>query len=158
MRRSTGGSSQRRRLLLLDDNSAEPEMPSTAQNLENWLPALCESAWADLPVLDKVFDYLTDVRDIAACVCVCKSWAEEGARDHRWRAAWGKQVSDQGLWRWARAEGGYREQLRANAVVRKGTSFFLYILFYAFSNTALFYQLSTDTSPRGPFHSKFHYF
>ena len=123
-------------------------MAPTAQILEFLSPSPCEASWADLTVLDKIFDHLTDVRDIAACACVCKTWEAEAARDHRWKGAWAKQVSDQGLWRWAKAEGGFREQLRANAVVRKGMSFSHQFPIYGLFVTNLLYQLPTDT-PQG---------
>ena len=76
--------------------------------------------WAGLPVLQDVLDQLEDPRDLAACRSVCRAWRDEASRDHRWRKAWNAAVSDQGLWRWARAEGGYHEQLRARALVKKG--------------------------------------
>ena len=71
--------------------------------------------------LGMVFDLLTDPKDLVACACVCKSWcAEIASSDHLFKAAWTREISEQGLWRWYRAAGGYREQLRADSVVRKG--------------------------------------
>jgi len=78
------------------------------------------ASWTHLPVLANVFDFLDDPKDLAACAAVCRAWRSEADRDHRWRRAWGDRVSEQGLWRWASAEGGYREQLRAKTLVRKG--------------------------------------
>lgn len=78
------------------------------------------TSWADLPILSDVFDLLENPRDLAACASVCRTWRDEASVDSRWRKAWSSNVSDQGLWRWAKADGGYREQLRAKALVRKG--------------------------------------
>ena len=84
-------------------------------------PPLSATSWAQLPVLSIVFDFLTDTRDLAVAACVCTRWAAEASRDYRWQRAWAARVSDHCLWRWAKAQGGFREQLKANALVRKGT-------------------------------------
>lgn len=99
------------------------------------------ASWASLPILGQVFNRITDPKDLVACACVCKSWsAEIASSDHLFQQAWTRQVSDQGLWRWARASGGYREQLRADHVVRKGeilieNMIIFIILFYQNSAT-----------------------
>ncbi len=79
------------------------------------------STWDALPVgvLEQVFNSL-DERDLGAAACVCKTWADEAARDHRWKGTWERDVSQQGLWRWGQASGNYREQLRARALLKKG--------------------------------------
>jgi hypothetical protein len=77
--------------------------------------------------MGKIFDLLEDPKDLVACACVCKSWATEiKASDRLFQDAWTREMSSRGLWRWSRAAGGYREQLRSNAVVRKGEIFALY--------------------------------
>jgi hypothetical protein len=77
--------------------------------------------WADLSIFNRVLDLLTDPKDLVACASVCKAWgAEVASSEHLFKEAWVREVSDQGLWRWAHAAGGYRGQLRANSVVRKG--------------------------------------
>jgi hypothetical protein len=75
--------------------------------------------WESLPVLGIVLDLLSS-KDLAAAASVCRFWRDEAAGEERWRAHWQREVSDQGLWRWARAEGGHRAQMRARGLVRRG--------------------------------------
>ena len=100
----------------------------------NALPeAPMSASWATLPILNKILDKITDPKDLVACACVCKSWSDEVASsDYLFKDAWTRQVSDQGLWRWARAAGGYRAQLRADSVVRKGEILTQNIIFSSF--------------------------
>jgi hypothetical protein len=85
--------------------------------------AASASCWADLPAgaLGAVFDSLS-ARDVAAAACACRAWAAEAAGEARWAAAWEREVSGAALWRWARAAGGRRAQLRARALVRRGAA------------------------------------
>lgn len=87
-----------------------------------------EFTWSDPPksVLSHIFDLLDDPKDLAAAACTCRAWAQEGSRDHRWQTAWSRDVSNNGLWRWCSAAGGYREQLRAKASINKGMDFKMY--------------------------------
>lgn len=84
--------------------------------------AICTlSGWDELPssALSHVFDQLAP-RDLAAAAITCKAWHREAVHDNRWEQYWRNDVGDQSLWGWARAGGGYREQLKARASVRKG--------------------------------------
>ena len=83
-------------------------------------PSAAARSWADVPVLGQILDLLQDPRDLAACACVCRSWRGEAQWHERWQGMWGREVSPQGLWRWSRADGGFREQLRARSLLRKG--------------------------------------
>ncbi|PRW32830.1 hypothetical protein C2E21_8028 [Chlorella sorokiniana] len=70
--------------------------------------------------LEKIFNHL-DLKELAAAASTCSTWRYEAALDSRWKAFWQKEVeSDAGLWRWAQADGGYRQQLRAKRLVRRG--------------------------------------
>ena len=62
--------------------------------------------WDSLPfhALSQIFNCL-ELRDLAAAASVCSTWRYEASLDARWRAFWQKQVSDVGLWRWAKADG-----------------------------------------------------
>lgn len=64
--------------------------------------------WATLPpnVLSAVFDSL-ELKSLAAAASVCTTWRYEASLDARWRAFWQQQVSDVGLWQWAKAAGGH---------------------------------------------------
>lgn len=81
------------------------------------------ASWDNLPApfLASVFDKL-QMRELASCACVCRKWRCESNEDPRWAKFWSEQVNDHsgvhGLWRWARAHGGYREQLRARSLVQ----------------------------------------
>lgn len=96
-------------------------MPLQEPNSDNPTHERTMAPWSNLSILGKVFDFMTDPKDLVACACVCKNWgAEVASSDHLFKASWTREISDQGLWRWSRAAGGYRDQLRANSVVRKG--------------------------------------
>ncbi len=115
------------------ENSLAEQTPKTGvvgRSIETAAHNHCENAaalWSSLAyqgALGKVFELLTDPKDLVACASVCKSWSKEIAdSDRLFEGAWTRAVSDQGLWRWSRAAGGYREQLRANTVVRKGENY-----------------------------------
>ncbi|KAL4857432.1 Queuine tRNA-ribosyltransferase accessory subunit 2 [Chlorella vulgaris] len=79
------------------------------------------TGWQSLPhtCLQGIFDRL-DLPELAAAASTCSTWRLEASFDARWRAFWQRQVSDVGLWRWAKADGDYRQQLRARHLVRRG--------------------------------------
>jgi len=95
-------------------------MPLQESIIDNATHEPTTAPWSN-QILSKVLELLTDPSDLVACACVCKSWnAEVASSDHLFKAAWKREISAQGVWRWSRAAGGYREQIRANSVVRKG--------------------------------------
>ncbi|KAL4422825.1 hypothetical protein ABPG75_009022 [Micractinium tetrahymenae] len=115
-----------------NEATAEPEpsqqqQQAQQQQQQQQLAALLAAqggppgGWDTLPplVLDRIFDLL-DLKSLAAAASVCSTWRYEASLDSRWRAFWQQQVSDSGLWRWAKADGGYRQQLRAKQLVRRG--------------------------------------
>ena len=65
---------------------------------------------------------LLPLRDLAAAACACRAWRAEAAQDDRWGRFWRAAVGEQALWGWAKAGGGWREQLRARTAIRKGAA------------------------------------
>lgn len=61
--------------------------------------------------LEKVFNHL-ELRDLAAAATVCSTWRYEASLDARWKGFWQEQVSDVGLWRWAKADGAWAGRQR----------------------------------------------
>lgn len=92
--------------------------------------------WASVPAISLIFDLL-DKKSLSSAACVCKAWQEEAQKnDKRWLRFWRSEISsvhsnrfengaqpsqdNMGLWRWACANGGYRSQYRADALVQQG--------------------------------------
>ncbi|KAL4448863.1 hypothetical protein ABPG77_007580 [Micractinium sp. CCAP 211/92] len=115
-----------------NEAQSEPELAhqhaqQLAQQQQEELAALLAAqggppgGWDTLPplLLDRIFNLL-DPKSLAAAASVCSTWRYEANLDSRWRTFWQQEVSDSGLWRWAKADGGYRQQLRAKQLVRRG--------------------------------------